>query len=204
MIELELAAASRAAHALGVSINDVVLASVGEGARAAFAALGAAVPAVLPASVPVLLPAGDGRTNQVAAFTARIPLADVGPARRARMLAPMTRVRAADARGRPLPWFVRTPAGARLMRRYVARQRVIGLLSTNVRGPAESRLLCGAPVERVWALPVLAGTVRVGVAAVSYAGALNVCLLWADELAEAGERMADTAEAAFASLLAHA
>ncbi|WES65725.1 wax ester/triacylglycerol synthase family O-acyltransferase [Microbacter sp. GSS18] len=201
VIVLPLADASRASRALGASVNDVILAAVGEGAREAFAALGEGVPDVLPVSVPVLLPGDDDRTNQVAAFTARIPLDDIGTAERARMLGPRTKAWASEVRDRPLPWFLRTAAGAWIMRNYVARQRVIAVLSTNVRGPARRRRLCGAPIDAVWALPVLAGTVRVGVAVVSYAGTLRVCVLWTGAIGAAGARMAERMESALTDLI---
>lgn len=201
VITLPLADVSRASRALGASVNDVILAAVGEGARDAFAALGEAVPDVLPTSVPVLLPGEDDRTNQVAAFTARIPLDDIGTAERARTLGPRTKAWASEVRDRPLPWFLRTAVGGWIMRNYVARQRVIAVLSTNVRGPVRPRRLSGAPVDAVWALPVLAGTVRVGVAVVSYAGSLRVCVLWTDALGAAGARMAERMESALTDLV---
>lgn len=76
------------------------------------------------------------------------------------------------------------------MRWFTARQRMIGLLSTNVRGPVRARRLCGAPVEAAWALPVLAGNVRVAVGALSYAGRISFGVLWSDASGIAGEAFA--------------
>ncbi|MGB4777814.1 WS/DGAT domain-containing protein, partial [Microbacterium sp.] len=93
-------------------------------------------------------------------------------------------------RGRPLPWFVRARAGGRLMRWFLARQRAVGLALSNVRGPATAQRLCGAPVTAAWALPVLSGQSRIGIAAVSYAGRLTVCVLWSDTVGSAGPAFA--------------
>ncbi|MDN4474534.1 wax ester/triacylglycerol synthase family O-acyltransferase [Demequina sp. SYSU T00192] len=202
VVDVDLPGVAGASHALGATVNDAVLAAIGDGARAALTVLEERIPDTLPVQVPVLLPGGAHRTNQVAAFTARVPLGDVGVAARARALAPATRAGASEVRDRALPWCVGTPAGARVMRRFVARQRVIAVLTTNVRGPDRPRRLCGAPVERVWALPVLAGTVRVGVAAVSYAGRLSVCVLWSEAIADAGAALARRFEDSLAAFAA--
>ena len=69
--------------------------------------------------------------------------------------------------------FMRGPIGARIMDRLAQRQHLVGGFVTNVPGPEGTFRLAGAPVVALWPVAVLAGNVRLGVAAVSYAG--NLC-----------------------------
>ncbi|GHH78025.1 WS/DGAT domain-containing protein [Promicromonospora soli] len=68
---------------------------------------------------------------------------------------------------------MRGPVGARIMDRIGQRQHVVGGFVTNVPGPAGAPRLAGAPVVAIWPVAVLAANVRLGVAAVSYAGRLS-------------------------------
>jgi len=179
------------ARSLDATVNDLVLAAVGRGLRSAFTELGEQPAAVVAVSVPVLLAAGGRATNQVSAAIVRVPVREPDPATAVRTIAPASRAAIASARARRLPWFSRSRAGGRVMRWFIARQRTVGVLTTNVRGPAHARSLAGAPIERVWALPVLAGTVRLGVAVVSYAGEIAVTALWDASLGRAGTAFAD-------------
>lgn len=192
--------AGRARHA-GVTINDAVLAVVAAGARAAYASLRESVPAELPISVPVLLPSSDGLPNQVSAVVIPVPLDEAGIVERAQAVAATAHSVLDQTRARRLPWFARTRSGARVMQWFMARQRMIGLISTNMRGPARSRRLCGAPVEAAWALSVLGGNVRIAVAALSYAGTMSFCVLWSDEVGDAGPAFADGMRSAVGELL---
>jgi hypothetical protein len=186
-----LGAASRAAHEAGVTINDILLAAVGEGACEAFDFLRVPTPRCLPVAVPVLLPDTGDATNRVSVVVVAVPLDDTDVIARARAVRQLSRAAIAQARVRSLPIFVRTRSGARLMRWYIVRQRRLALNCTNVRGPAQRESICGAPIESVQALPVLSGNVRFGVAALSYAGTLSVTALWSNRLGAAGARFAD-------------
>jgi len=199
MLSVPLSGLRARANATGATINDVVLAVAGAGARAAYLSAGEDVPAELPVSVPVLLP-GDGKVNQVSAAVVRVPLRDADLTMQLRTLAAVGPGVIARVRSAPLPWFSRTQAGARAMRWFTRHQRMLGLLTTNVRGPSQVRALCGAPVEGAWALPVLGGNVRVGVAATSYAGRMSVCVHWSDELGQVGQAFADGTREALTGL----
>ena len=58
------------------------------------------------------------------------------------------------------------------MDRVARRQRLVAAFVTNVRGPDSTLRLAGAPLVALWPGAVLAGNVRLGVAAVSYDGTL--------------------------------
>lgn len=203
LVSVPLSDLKRCARAVDATVNDAVLAVAGSGARSAYLAAGEAVPADFPVSVPVLLPEGsvaEGTTNQVSAVVVRVPLGDLDFHTRLRAVAARSPTAVAQARSAPLPWFSRTRIGAHAMRLFTAHQRMIGLLSTNVRGPERERTLCGAPIEAAWALPVLGGNVRVAVAASSYAGRMWVSVLWSDSLGEVGEAFVDGMRAVLADL----
>jgi hypothetical protein len=59
------------------------------------------------------------------------------------------------------------------MVRLARRQRFIALFVTNVRGPTQRLSVAGAPLLEAWPLAQIQGNVRVGVAAMSYAGRLS-------------------------------
>jgi hypothetical protein len=59
------------------------------------------------------------------------------------------------------------------MDRVARRQHLVGGFVTNVPGPARTLRLAGAPLTAIWPVAVLAANVRLGVAAVSYAGRLS-------------------------------
>lgn len=58
------------------------------------------------------------------------------------------------------------------MDRTARHQRLVAGFVTNVPGPVDALRLAGARVDSIHPVGVLAGNVRVGVAAVSYAGSL--------------------------------
>nr|WP_243751960.1 wax ester/triacylglycerol synthase domain-containing protein [Leucobacter weissii] len=190
VFSVDLAAVAERARSRGATVNDLVLAAAGAGARSAFLAAGEDVPEALPVSVPVVLPANASVANQVSAVVVRIPLREAPLDELLPAVAGISREAVARTRAQGLPWFAGTRLGGLVMRWFVARQRMTALLTTNVRGPARTRTLCGAPVEAVWALPVLGGNVRTGVAVVSYAGTLTCCVLWSDRLGDAGAAFA--------------
>ncbi|MDQ0823882.1 hypothetical protein QFZ60_000055 [Arthrobacter sp. B2I5] len=90
-----------------------------------------------------------------------------------RLIAAQTRDEKLRARDQGTLEFMRGPIGARVMDRLARRQHLVGGFVTNVPGPKGAFLLAGAPVTALWPVAVLAGNVRLGVAAVSYAG--NLC-----------------------------
>lgn len=190
---------SARARSAGGTLNAALLASIGQGAIAAFCAIGEQPPHELPVSVPVLLPSADDTTNQVSAVVIRVPLAAMTLPERIRAVSVASaKVRA--ARTRPLPVFARTLPAARLMDWYLRRQRMVALHSTNVRGPASPRRLAGAPLDSIWPIPILGSNVRIGAAMVSYAGRLCFGLSWSTEIDGAGVAFAREFETAIRDL----
>lgn len=172
-VDVDLAALEAGVRPLGATVNDALLASVASGYRAALPAAGEQVPARLPVSVPVALQRRGTSGNQVGVMLVRLPLDVPAPDGRLRLIAEQTRVEKTQAREQGTLEFMRGPIGARIMDRVAQRQRLVGGFVTNVPGPAGTLRLAGAPVVAIWPVAVLAANVRLGVAAVSYAGRLS-------------------------------
>jgi hypothetical protein len=104
----------------------------------------------------------------------RLPLGDVEPDDRVRLIAEQTRKEKARAREQGTFEFMRGPIGARIMDRIGRRQHLVAGFVTNVAGPPGNFRLAGAPVTALWPVALIAANVRLGVAALSYAGRLRL------------------------------
>ena len=172
-VDVDLAVLEARVRPLGATVNDALLASVASGYRAALPAAGEQIPARLPVSVPVALQRHGTSGNQVGVMLVRLPLDVPAPGDRLRLIAEQTRAEKVRAREQGTLEFMRGPLGARIMDRVARRQHLVGGFVTNVPGPAGRLRLAGAPVTAIWPVAVLAANVRLGVAAVSYAGRLS-------------------------------
>lgn len=101
-----------------------------------------------------------------------LTLGEAEPDVRLRLIAAQTREEKRTARAQGTLELMRGPIGARIMDRVARRQRLVAGFVTNVRGPDTGLRLAGAPLLALWPGAVLAGNVRLGVAAVSYNGTL--------------------------------
>ncbi|MDV8148956.1 wax ester/triacylglycerol synthase domain-containing protein [Arthrobacter sp. B10-11] len=172
-VRAEIEALESTVRPQGATVNDALLGSVAAGFRAVLIAAGEPVPAWLPVSEPVALRRRGTAGNQVGVMLVRLPLGEPDPDERLRLIAAQTREEKRLARDQGTLEFMRGPIGARIMDRLARRQHLVGGFVTNVPGPEGKFRLAGAPVVALWPVAVLAGNVRFGVAAVSYAG--NLC-----------------------------
>lgn len=172
-LDVDLAALEGHVRRFGATVNDALLAAVAVGHRAVLSAAGEQIPARLPVSVPVALQRRGTAGNQVGVMLVRLPLGEVEPDVRVRGIAEQTRKEKALAREQGTLEFMRGPIGARIMDRVGRRQHLVAGFVTNVPGQADTFRLAGAPVVAIWPVAVLAANVRLGVAAVSYAGRLR-------------------------------
>lgn len=169
-VDADLTGIGTHAHRRGATINDALLCAAAAGYRAAVRAAGEDLPPELAVSVPVALPRHE-EANAVGVMLVRLPLH--GDAEdRLRRVALQTRTAKIQAREQGTLELMRGPCGANLMNRIAERQHLVGGFVTNVPGPSRTIRLAGAPVTRVWPAAVLAANVRMGMAAVSYAGRL--------------------------------
>ncbi|WP_394252565.1 wax ester/triacylglycerol synthase domain-containing protein [Arthrobacter pityocampae] len=172
-VDADLAALGAHARSVGATVNDALLSAVASGYRAAFPAAGEDVSALLPVSVPVALPRREASGNSVGVMLVHLPLRDPDPAGRLRLIAADTRSAKVQARQQGTLEFMRGPLGARILDRVAHGQHLVAGFVTDVPGPRRPLRLAGAPVTAIWPVAVLAANVRLGVAAVSYAGRLH-------------------------------
>ena len=179
-VDTDLGSLEARVRPLAATVNDALLAAVAAGYVAALTTAGEQLPAELPISVPVALRRRGTSGNQVGVMLVRLPLGEPDPDIRLRLIAERTREEKVRAREQGTLELMRGPWGARIMNRIAHRQHVVAGFVTNVPGPPGRLRLAGAPVDAIWPVSVLAANVRLGVAAVSYAGRLR-CGIHFDE-----------------------
>jgi diacylglycerol O-acyltransferase len=167
---VDLARLDAGARARGATVNDAYLVAVGQGLRAVLADAGESVPDALTVSVPVQVDSRGGAHNAVGVMLVAVPLAE--PEAALRIVA--RRTSEAKPLARAAGTAVGSPRLARLFNVFTRHQRIIATVASNVRGPRRPLILDGAPLVEMWALGPLAGNIRVGFTAASYAGRLSV------------------------------
>ena len=172
--DVELGALARAAKAVGATVNDALLAAVTVAAETALRADGRPVPPVLPASVPVALADRGASGNAVGVMLVPLRTGESDAGVRLARIAAVTRSAKSEARAQGTYELTRTRWGSRLFAWLARRQRFIALFVTNVHGPDRPILIGGAPLEHAWPVAPIQGNVRLGVAAMSYAGRFGV------------------------------
>ncbi|MET4592288.1 wax ester/triacylglycerol synthase domain-containing protein [Arthrobacter sp. 754] len=172
-LQTEIEALKTAVRPRGATVNDALLAASASGFRAVLMAAGEPIPAWLPVSEPVALRRLGAAGNQVGVMSVQLPLGEPDPDMRLTLIAAQTREEKVQARDQGTLEFMRGPVGARILDRLARRQHLVAGFVSNVPGPKGTFRLAGAPVMALWPVGVLAANVRLGVAAVSYAG--NLC-----------------------------
>ena len=174
--DVELGTLAEAARSADATVNDALLAAVAVAAETALRADGQPVPPVLPASVPVALPERGTSGNAVGVMLVPLATGEPDAVLRLARIAATTRAAKAEARTQGTFELTRTRWGSRLFAWLARRQRFIALFVTSVRGPDRPLQVAGAPLERAWPVAPIQGNVRLGVAAMSYAGRLGVAV----------------------------
>jgi diacylglycerol O-acyltransferase len=179
LVRSRLADAKRVARAHDATVNDVLLSATTVGLRRLLAGRGEPVDDVdLPVYVPISLrreASGQPGGNLITQMVVPLPLHIADPWRRLRHIAAETAHRKAVARP-PLGAMFRSRPLAGVMLKLVARQRV-NVVTADLAGPKAPLFFAGAQVLEVFPLVNLIGTVSLGVAALSYAGQLNVMIV---------------------------
>lgn len=199
--ETELSSLAEASRHAGGTINDALLAGVVAATAAALRAGRQPVPAVLPASVPVALSDRAGSGNAVGVMVVGLPTDEPDIGARITRIAESTRAAKAEARAAGTYELTRTRWGSRLFAWLARRQRFIAMFVTNVRGPAATLVVGGAPLEHAWPVTPIQGNVRLGVAALSYRGRL-ACTVHVDASALDASVVARTLGDEFSNLVA--
>ncbi|MGO8871099.1 MAG: wax ester/triacylglycerol synthase family O-acyltransferase [Acidimicrobiales bacterium] len=173
-----------AARVHGVTVNDVVLTAVGAGVGRLLAGRGERAPRDVHVLVPVGLSPGDRPElgNLVSAWLVRVPIGAGAPLDRLKAVAASTgRARSEHEElateavldvPAPLPQPVVACAGA-----LANHQPMVNLVVTNVPGPPVPLYLMGARMVEAYPFVPLAGNLTLGVAVLSYDGALTLGVL---------------------------
>jgi WS/DGAT/MGAT family acyltransferase len=168
----------RVAHAHDAKVNDVVLAAVAGGLRELLSGRGEDVQGLVQRAMVTISHhderPGEAQGNTPGWMMVPLPLGEPDPVRRLELIAAETAAR----KGRPRPeagsGIFRFVAGQRVWYRQFPRQRSVNLVVSNVPGPPVPLYLAGAPLLEVFPLLPPMGNLTLVVAAVSYAGQLNL------------------------------
>jgi diacylglycerol O-acyltransferase / wax synthase len=170
--------AKQIAHGHQAKVNDVVLAAVAGGLRQLLAGRGEPVDRlVLRAMVPISLHherTGQARGNQPGWMMVPLPLAEPDPVRRLALIAGETAARTYKPRPPAGSGIFRFVAAQRVWYRHFPRQRSVNLVVTNVPGPPAPLYLAGAQLLELFPVVPVMGNLTLVVAALSYAGQLNL------------------------------
>ena len=170
--------AKQIAHGHHATVNDVVLAAVAGGLRRLLASRGENVQAQTQrAMVTISLhdeQPGQAQGNKPGWMMVPLPLGEPDPARRLELIAAETAARKLKARPQAGTGIFRFAAGQRAWYRHFPRQRSVNLVVTNAPGPPEPLYLAGAELLELFPMMPVMGNLTLVVAALSYAGQLNL------------------------------
>jgi WS/DGAT/MGAT family acyltransferase len=183
-IRQDLAAVKAAGRAEGATVNDVVLAAVAGGLRSLYLARGESLPHDLHATVLVPVSLRDDAArgtlgNRVGVLLLPLPVGVGDPGTRLRTIAAASATMKAQrevltsevvqAAADFLPAKLVAPLSG-----LITHQPLANLVVTNVRGPAVPLYAMGAEMREAFPVVPLSGNLTIGVAALSYNGALNL------------------------------
>lgn len=172
LVGTDLATVKTVAHAHGATVNDVVLAAVAGGARRLLDGRQELEPGlVIKASVAASI---RGRTeatggNRVAVMLVPLPVTEPDPGQRLEHISHATTDRKRHAPYQPSGRFAQ-----HWMVRAMFHQRLVNLLTSNLRGPTTPLTLAGARILELFQVGVVQGNVAIAVGTLSYAGQLNI------------------------------
>jgi WS/DGAT/MGAT family acyltransferase len=205
LARVPLEEARDAAHAAGVTINDLVLTAVTATLGALLSRRGERVESLV-VSVPVSGrdPTGGAELgNQVGAVPVELPVAGEDSERLRATAAATSRAKQGwrGASNALLGPVFRLLAALRLFRRFVERQHLVNTFVTNLRGPDAQLGFLGTPITEVAAITVVPGNVTVCFAVLSYAGSLVVSVVADPERCAELDWLRDELERRLVSLL---
>lgn len=211
-VRADVDAVKAAGRRAGGSLNDVVLAAVGGGLRALLMERGERLPSdlVLRVLVPVSTRSRSEHGmlgNRVSALMAPLPVGIGDPAARLEaVVGEMRRLKSrpeAEAMGRLLGAANALPAvAAHLITLAAERQPFVNLVVTNVPGPPVPLFAAGARMLEAFPVVPIAANLTVGVAVLSYDGALTLTLTADDVACPDVDVLADGIDASLAGYLA--
>jgi WS/DGAT/MGAT family acyltransferase len=159
-------------------VNDVVLAAIAGGLRELLAGRGEDVDGLVQRAMVTISHhderPGEPQGNTPGWMMVPLPLGEPDPVRRLELIAAETATRKDKARPEAGSGIFRFVAFQRLWYRLFPRQRAVNVVVSNVPGPPMPLYLAGAPLLEVFPLLPPMGNLTLVVAALSYAGQLNL------------------------------
>jgi diacylglycerol O-acyltransferase / wax synthase len=165
------------AHSHRAKVNDVVLAAVAGGLRELLASRGEDVQGLVQRAMVTISEhqePGQAQGNKPGWMMVPLPLGESDPVRRLEVIAAETAARKRRARPEAGTGIFRFVAGQRIWYRMFLRQRSVNLVVTNVPGPSVPLYLAGARLLELFPMMPTMGNLTLVVAALSYAGQLNL------------------------------
>jgi diacylglycerol O-acyltransferase / wax synthase len=178
LVDGHLDAARQVAHAHRATVNDVVLAAVAGGLRELLTSRGEGVEGLVQRAMVTISRHGEepggAQGNKPGWMMVPLPVGETDPARRLRLIAVETARRKHDARPEAGSGIFRFIACQRLWYRAFPRQRSVNVVVSNVPGPPVPLYLAGAHLLELFPVMSVMGNLTLVVAAMSYAGQLNI------------------------------
>jgi diacylglycerol O-acyltransferase / wax synthase len=166
------------ADARHAKVNDVVLAAAAGGLRELLASRGEDVQGLVQRAMVTISEhreqSGQAQCNKPGWMMVPLPLGEPDAARRLEVIAAETAARKHKARPEAGSGIFRFVAGQRVWYRLFPRQRSVNLVATNVPGPPVPLYLAGARLLELFPMMPTMGNLTLVVAALSYAGQLNL------------------------------
>jgi WS/DGAT/MGAT family acyltransferase len=178
IIRSRLDVTKQIAHAHDATVNDVMLAAVAGGLHALLVSRGEDIHGLVQRAMVTISrheeQPGHARGNKPGWMMVPLPLGEPDPVRRLKLIANETAARKSQARPEAGSGIFRFAAGQRTWYRHFPRQRSVNLVVTNVAGPPVPLYLADAPLLELFPMMPVMGNLTLVVAALSYAGQLNL------------------------------
>jgi diacylglycerol O-acyltransferase / wax synthase len=179
VIRSDLEVARATAHA--VKLNDVLMTAIAEGLRQLLQSRGERVQdLVLQAYVPASLHhegRGQARGNESGMIFVPLPIGVPDPIRRLQLIAAETAELKQQIIRAPDGVFARNAIAQRAFLRLAMRRPFADIYVANVPGPPMPLYLAGARLLEVFPVVPVAGTMTIGVGALTYAGQFNITVV---------------------------
>ncbi len=207
---LPLADAKATAKALGITINDLILATVAGGLRELLLAYDGAAERPIIASVPTATDKSDRITgNEISGLMISLPVHVADPTKRARLVALATRIAKEDHEilgprlyGRMMAYLPTAfaPSAFRWLGRRDAPNKLLNVAVSSVVGPRERGHFGGAAVTEIYSTGVLSPGAPVNITVWSYVDQLGVAVLTDDQTFNDPHEATDAISASYAEL----
>lgn len=179
LVRSELDTFKEAAHSVGGTVNDVLLAAVAGGLRDLLAGRGEPVDDLQPRAIVPIAGGIDAESgNQtISGMLVTLPTGDTDAHHRLKTIAAETTLR----KQRPLSYdeagILNSPTIQRMSARLAGRQRVSNLYVANLPGPPMHLYLGSARILELFPVVPLVGNTTIGVGALSYARQFNLTIV---------------------------